>query len=118
MREKLYYTKYMDDRDFLDEIERLECKVKSSETSTLINASTAYKKLDELKGKFIASGIILELYAYGSCKELIPPVTILDGLSDETIDMIKKDLERTIKSKLSFVPKGLQNKFYKGEKND
>ncbi len=104
MKEKQYYTKCMDDGDFIDGVENLECRVKSSEASTLINASTAYKKLDELMGKFVASGIILELYAYGSCKKLIPPVAIIDGLSDETINAIKKDLERTIKSKLSFVP--------------
>lgn len=41
-----------------------------------------------------ASGVLLQLTALGG-REIIKPVVIRDGLSDETIEALKKDLARS-----------------------
>ncbi len=51
----------------------------------LHKAGTAHK---------MASGVLLQLTAIGG-KEIITPVMIKDGLSDETIAAIRKDLKRS-----------------------
>jgi len=42
----------------------------------------------------MASGVLLQLTALGG-REIIKPVVICDGLSDETIEALKKDLARS-----------------------
>lgn len=42
----------------------------------------------------MASGVLLQLTALGG-REIIKPVVIRDGLSDETIEALKKDLARS-----------------------
>lgn len=43
---------------------------------------------------FMGSGIVMTLTGLGG-KELVPPVCIKDGLSQETIDAIRADLRRS-----------------------
>lgn len=45
-------------------------------------------------GSFLASGVVLQLTALGG-REVIPPVMIKDGLSDDTIAAIRRDLVRS-----------------------
>ena len=54
---------------------------------------------------FTASGVVLELTAYNG-KEIIPPVMIKDGLSDETIEAIRADLARSYDLAVMFKPQG------------
>lgn len=54
---------------------------------------------------FAASGVLLQLTALGG-REIIPPVVIKDGLSQETIDAIRRDLVRSFNIMTEFKPKG------------
>lgn len=53
--------------------------------------------------KMMASGVLLQLTAVGG-KEIINPVMIKDGLSDETIAAIKADLTRSYDLAVMFKP--------------
>lgn len=53
---------------------------------------------------FMASGVVLTLTAIGG-KEIVSPVVIKDGLSDETITAIRNDLIRSQKLAGLFVIK-------------
>jgi hypothetical protein len=52
-----------------------------------------------------ASGVILTLTALGG-REIVPPVMIFDGLSDETISAIHADLIRSYERATEQKPKG------------
>jgi len=51
----------------------------------------------------IASGVVLTLTALGG-REIIKPVLIRDGLSNETIEAIRRDLTRSYEAVLMFKP--------------
>jgi len=51
----------------------------------------------------MASGVILTLTALGG-REIINPVLIRDGLSNETIEAIRRDLTRSYEAALMFKP--------------
>lgn len=53
----------------------------------------------------MASGVLLQLTALGG-REIIKPVVILDGLSDETIEALRKDLIRSYELATAYKPKG------------
>lgn len=55
-------------------------------------------------GNFQASGIMVELTALGG-REIIPPIVISNGLSQETIDALRKDILRTYQYKTELKPK-------------
>jgi hypothetical protein len=55
---------------------------------------------------FMASGVVLQLTANNG-KEVIPPVMIKDGLSDETIAAIRADLARSYSLAIMFKPSGV-----------
>lgn len=57
---------------------------------------------------FMASGVVLELTANNG-KEIIPPIMIKDGLSDETITAIRADLARSYDLAIMFKPQGASN---------
>lgn len=65
--------------------------------ATIKEAGTRYK---------MASGVLLQLTAIGG-KEIILPVMIKDGLSDETIAAIRADLRRSYESAVVFKPAGV-----------
>lgn len=57
--------------------------------------ASVYREIDKASvDKMMASGVLLQLTALGG-RELISPVVIRDGLSNETIEAIKKDLKRS-----------------------
>lgn len=53
----------------------------------------------------MASGAIVQITALGG-REIVPPVLIRDGLSDETIAAIRADLRRSYATAVAFKPKG------------
>lgn len=53
---------------------------------------------------FMASGIVMTLTGLGG-REIIPPVCIKDGLSQETIDAIRADLRRSYDLSIIHVPR-------------
>ena len=54
----------------------------------------------------MGSGVLLQLSAIGG-KDIINPVMIRDGLSDETIECLKKDIARSYELTTMFKPKGI-----------
>lgn len=54
--------------------------------------------------RLMGSGVLLQLTGVGG-KEIIDPVMIKDGLSDETIAAIRKDLKRSYDLAIMFAPK-------------
>lgn len=58
---------------------------------------------------FMASGVVLQLTALNG-KEIIIPVMIKNGLSDETIAAIRADLARSFIEATGFVPSGARKK--------
>lgn len=54
----------------------------------------------------LGSGVMLQLTALGGNK-IVEPVMIKDGLSDETIAAIRKDLARSYELAIRFKPKGV-----------
>ena len=65
--------------------------------ATLDKASTRH---------LMGSGALITMHALGG-RELINPVVIRDGLSDETIVAIRKDLLRSYELSVMFKPKGV-----------
>jgi hypothetical protein len=64
----------------------------------------AASSIDKASTKYMmASGVLLQLTANGG-RELICPVMIKDGLSDETIAAIKADLKRSYELAVMFKP--------------
>tara|TARA_R110000868_G_scaffold322391_9_gene583322 strand:- start:3119 stop:3418 length:300 start_codon:yes stop_codon:yes gene_type:complete len=60
----------------------------------------SYKKLsDASQDKLYASGVVLQLTALGG-REIIPPVLIRDGLTLETINQLRYEIERSSKELL------------------
>ncbi|GAA4648979.1 hypothetical protein GCM10023116_12530 [Kistimonas scapharcae] len=55
------------------------------------------------KDHMMASGVLLQLNAIGG-HQIIPPVVIKDGLSDETIKAIKADLKESYELAVLFKP--------------
>jgi hypothetical protein len=73
----------------------LERKLQELEAQCPWNARAALRNIGDAGSKFTASVVILRLTALGG-REVIEPVAIRDGLSDETIAQLKKDIERTM----------------------
>ena len=57
-------------------------------------------------GYLTASGLLLTMHALGG-SEVVPPVVIRGGLSDETIAALRKDIERSYREAIEFKPKGI-----------
>lgn len=58
-------------------------------------------------GNLMASGCVVQLTAVGGA-DLIHPVMIKDGLSPETIEALRKDIERSYARAVEFKPKGVR----------
>lgn len=75
---------------------QLQRQVTELEASLAIRHATAASKIVKAStGNRMGSGVLLELTAVGGA-EIVPPVMIRDGLSDETIAAIKVDIERSL----------------------
>ncbi len=64
-------------------------------------ASTTLHKARDL----MASGVMVELTALG-CRQLIVPVVIRDGLSQDTIEALQRDIARSFGIATAQKPKG------------
>lgn len=73
----------------------LERRIQELEAQCPWNARAALREIGNAGDKFTASAVILRLTALGG-REVINPVAIRDGLSDETIAQLRKDIERTM----------------------
>lgn len=60
--------------------------------------------LDGAGKRLLGSGVLLRLNGLGG-KELINPMVIRDGLSDETIAAIRKDIQRSYELATLYKPK-------------
>jgi len=70
-------------------------KLLEAQASTVLShvfATTDIEKCSE--EKLTGSGVVLQLSGIGG-KDIINPILIRDGLSNETIEAIKKDLKRS-----------------------
>lgn len=66
----------------------------------------ADKELEKASQSLHGSGVLLTMHALGG-RELILPIVIKDGLSDETIEALRKDIRRSYDLAVMFKPKGL-----------
>ena len=81
---KIKKTKAMLEREILELKAQMTCRY------TIAHGEINKASIDRM----IGSGVLLQLTALGG-KEIISPVLIKDGLSDETIEAIKVDLKRS-----------------------
>lgn len=54
---------------------------------------------------FMGSGVLVQLTALGG-REIIPPVVVKNGLSQATIDALRRDLVRSYENTVAFFPSG------------
>ena len=74
----------------------LERELYELQSSTVQSLCTAIGQIMTAgAARYTASGVILTLTAPGGA-EIIPPVMIRDGLSDDTIAAIRRDIIRSI----------------------
>lgn len=74
------------------ETKRELLEAKSSTVLAHVHASSYIGKCST--DKMMGSGVLLQLTGIGG-KDLINPILIRDGLSEETIEAIKKDIKRS-----------------------
>lgn len=84
------------------ELERQVLELKAQLAYVYANASRDVEKASTKH--MMASGVLLQLTALGG-REIIKPVVIRDGLSDETIEALKKDLARSYELATAYRPK-------------
>jgi len=82
------------------EYERTIIELRAQLASTYHFASKELPKATELKG----SGVLLTLHALGG-REIIPPVVIRDGLSENTINTLQHDIGRSYAEAIALKPK-------------
>ena len=85
------------------ELERQVLELKAQLAFSYAFASSDIEKAGA--DHMMASGVLLQLTALGG-PEIIKPVVIRDGLSDETIEALKKDLVRSYELATVHKPKG------------
>lgn len=81
-------------QEFEARIAQLERQLWEAKSQYTQRISSAFDALDKARDAYIGSGVILSVSAIGG-KEVIPPVMIRDGLSDNTIKAIQKDLRHS-----------------------
>jgi hypothetical protein len=84
------------------QLEREIIELKGQLANSYFHASAALKNASvDVMG---ASGVVLQLTALGG-REIIHPVVIRDGLSNETIAALKRDIIRSHADATRFAPK-------------
>lgn len=58
--------------------------------------------------RMFGSAVILQLTGLGG-KEIVEPIAIRDGLSNDTIEALRRDIERSWKVTTEMKPKGVQS---------
>lgn len=81
-----------------DRIKNLELQVREARASLIHACYFAHADIRKASSDHLmGSGVILSLTLLGG-REVFPPVLIRDGLSDETISAIRKDLIRSFET--------------------
>ena len=83
------------------QLEREVKELKAQLAGTLHFASVGLKSASV--SCMLGGGVILELTGLGG-RELIPPVCIYDGLSDETLEALQEDFRRSYEHATEFRP--------------
>jgi len=105
----------MDEREMQEEIRALRAEVRMLRAQDVMAINNAIREIKRLtQDRFMASGVIMSFTDLRG-KELVEPVLVQDGLSDDTISSIKDDLERTMKIRLDYIG---AEKTVKGDKNE
>lgn len=93
-----------------NKINHLAHKLRVAEAESLIRLCSAHYNISNVGfDKYRASGVTLTIKNINQTSEvLIEEVLIADGLSPETIEAIKLDLERTYAQKMDCVSTGLK----------
>lgn len=92
-------------RQALAAAERRAAELEAQLAHTVANADYYLRQLK--KKNLMASGLMVRLNFLGG-KEAIPPVVIANGISQETIDCLIKDVERTWIHVTQIKPVGLR----------
>lgn len=83
----------------------LQRKVRELEGQLASTYHFASATLDKAGAAMMASGVLVQLHALGG-RELICPVVIRNGLSDDTIAALRRDMVRSYNEAIEFKPKG------------
>lgn len=83
------------------DLERQLLHCKAYDISTLY---ASYRDMDKTgNDRYMASGVIISIQNINKTKStIIEPTMIMDGLSAETIEAIKKDIKRSYDLRMSF----------------
>lgn len=85
----------------------LKRKLQITESDSFYALTNAYKNIDSCTtDNFMASGVTITIKNINKNNPIIcEEFCIIDGLSEETIKAIKKDIKRSYDLKMSFIPK-------------
>lgn len=75
--------------------EQLEQRIKDLEAQLPSTHRAAKDSIDKAGKDLFASAAVITISALGG-RIIVPPVAIADGLSKETIDSIKRDIQRSL----------------------
>jgi hypothetical protein len=87
--------------------QQLKREIQVSKADNFYSLSKAFKNIDKCSSRnYMGSGITIEIKNINKqnfvvCEEFM----IIDGLSEETIEAIKKDIKRAYDLKMSLIPK-------------
>ena len=85
-------------------IAELEQKLAEAQALQIHNHHFASLGLDKAKG-CVSSAVILTITALGG-REIVPPVAISGGLSEDTVKALKEDLVRSFNYMTELKPRG------------
>jgi hypothetical protein len=89
-----------------------ERKYLESEAGSLHKLGHAYSNILANNERMGMSAVVVSLTALGG-REILPPFCIYDGLSKETCEAIKNDIERTVRRLIAYLPTALRTELAK-----
>ena len=94
----------------------LKARIRMLEAQDVGSVNAAWRDIGKTgQDRYMASGVIISITNL-SGKELIAPVMVQDGLSEDTIGGLKADFARTMKLRLDYISSDLKNQ--KGENDE
>lgn len=70
-------------------------EIKEMEAQTISRLLAAYNNIQNAgKSRMMASGVIVSIHALGG-REIVPPFVVADGLADDTIAALRRDVLTT-----------------------
>lgn len=83
----------------------LEQRLRAAHASSIPALNLATHQLQKLKGRrFMASALVVTITNEAG-KEIVDPVYLRDGLSDEAIDSLLKEVDYSVGLAVAFAPK-------------